>query len=253
MNGMDYVEQYYRDVTALMERIRTGEAEHMRAAADLIAEQVAQDRLVTIWGPGGHSNLAAMEVFFRAGGLMHFNAILDEGTLLSDGALRSMQMERLPGYGSTIIGTYDIGPEDLVVVVNAYGINSACIDAALESKRRGATVIGVSSVQHAENTPEDHVARHPSKQNLHDVVDCHVDTRVPVGDAVVSIEGITQNIGAVSTFANAFTLQSIVILAVEKLAGRGIEPPIWKSGNASGGDAWNNQFMDRFKGKIRYL
>ncbi len=34
---------------------------------------------------------------------MHVDAILDEGTLLSSGALRSMAIERLPGYGRVVI------------------------------------------------------------------------------------------------------------------------------------------------------
>ena len=250
---MDYVLQYYEKVTEYMRRIRDEEADSMKKAAVRIADQVAADRLVHIWGPGGHSNMAAMEVFFRAGGLMHMSAILDGGTLISDGALRSMQIERLPGYGKTIIGTFNIGPDDLVIMVNAYGINSCTIDGALESKNRGADVIGISSVEHAENTPVDHVARHPSKKNLHEVVDIHVDTKVPVGDAVISIEGITQKIGATSTFVNAYALQSIVILTIEELAARGVEPPIWRSGNASGGDEWNNRFIERFKGRVRYM
>ncbi|WP_218013661.1 hypothetical protein [Georgenia sp. 311] len=32
-----------------------------------MAEPVAADRLVHVYGPGGHSNLASQEVFFRAG------------------------------------------------------------------------------------------------------------------------------------------------------------------------------------------
>src|SRR5690606_23386339 len=115
-------------------------------------------------------------VFFRAGGLMHVSAILDEGTLLSSGALRSMAVERLPGYGRIVIERAGIGIDDVLILVNAYGINAALIDAALTARARGATVIGVSSRGHAEQTAADHPARHPSGANLHDVVDLHIDT-----------------------------------------------------------------------------
>ena len=80
-----------------------------------------------------------------------------------------------------------------------------------------------------------------------------MDTKIPVGDALVQVEGASQPTGALSTFANSFTLQSIVIQVVEKLAAEGVDPPLWKSGNASGGDEWNQKFFDRFRGKIRYL
>jgi len=54
-----------------------------------------------------------------------------------------MQTERLPGYGKIVVEDYGIGEGDLLWIVNAYGINSATIDAALTAKAHGAKVIGV--------------------------------------------------------------------------------------------------------------
>ncbi|HUH76250.1 MAG TPA: SIS domain-containing protein, partial [Devosia sp.] len=128
-------EQYLEATTALMRRILVEERASLDRAATRVADQVAADRLVHVYGPGGHSNLAAQEIFFRAGGLMHISAILDEGTLLSNGALRSMAIERTPGYGKVVIADQTLGKGDLLILVNAYGINAALIDAALEARR----------------------------------------------------------------------------------------------------------------------
>ena len=244
---------YLRTVTGLLERIHAEEHDSIGRAARAVAAQVRQDRLVHIFGPGGHSNLAAQEVFFRAGGLMHVSAILDEGTLLSNGALRSMAIERTPGYGRVVIADRRLGPGDLLILVNAYGINAALIDAAIEAKRRGVFLIGVSSRAHATNTSPDHPARHPTKQNLHDVVDIAIDTKVEIGDAVVEMEGMGQPIAAISTFANAFALNCLVIRTVAKLVERGVEPPVWRSGNAPGGDEANARFIARFHDRVRSL
>ena len=78
-------ETYLAGVVDLMRAIHEQEKGAMEAAARRMAKQIASDRLIHIYGPGGHSNLASQELFFRAGGLMHINAILDEGTLLSNG------------------------------------------------------------------------------------------------------------------------------------------------------------------------
>jgi uncharacterized phosphosugar-binding protein len=244
---------YLADVQALMARILAEETAPMERAAERLAAQIAADRLVHIYGPGGHSNLASQEIFFRAGGLMHVSAILDEGTLLSNGALRSMAIERTPGYGRVVIADRRLGPDDLLILVNAYGINAALIDAALEARARGVFLIGVSSRAHASNTAPDHPARHPTKQNLHDVVDIAIDCKVPIGDALVRIEGVGEPLAAVSTFANAFALNCLVIRTVARLAAMGVEPPIWRSGNAPGGDAANARFVDRFRGRVRSL
>ncbi|WEX08763.1 SIS domain-containing protein [Chelativorans sp. AA-79] len=244
---------YLSQAHALMQRILDEEREPMDAAAARLADQIAADRLVHIFGPGGHSNLATQEVFFRAGGLMHISAILDEGTLLSNGALRSMAMERTPGYGRVVISNARLGEADVLILANAYGINAALIDAALEARSRGAFLIGVSSRGHAENTASDHPARHPSKQNLHHVADIAIDTKVPIGDAVVRVPGMGEGIAAISTFANAFALNCLVIRTVAKLVERGIEPPVWRSGNAPGGDEANARFIARFRDRVRAL
>ena len=258
---MDYImlqqgsvmDMYYKEVIGIIDDIHNTEKERILQCARVIADQVEKDRLVYIWGPGGHSNLAAMEIFFRAGGLMHVSAILNQETMLNDGAMKSMQVERLPGYGKIVVNDYGIGEGDLLIVANAYGINSATIDAALTAKENGATVIGICSHEHSANTPVDHVARHPSKKNLQDVVDYTVDCKIKVGDAVLTIPGFEQKIGALSTFANAYVLNCIVVEAINMMVNDGINPPVWRSGNCAGGDEWNNQFLARFRDRVRCL
>ncbi len=244
---------YLAETQALMRAILEEERDALDHAAAKVADQIAADRLVHIYGPGGHSNLASQEIFFRAGGLMHVSAILDEGTLLSGGALRSMAIERTPGYGRVVIADWGLGAGDLLILANAYGINAALIDAAIEARARGVFLIGFSSRRHAERTSPDHPARHPTKQNLHDLVDIAIDTKVEIGDALVSVPGLSERIAAGSTFANAFALNNLVIRTVAKLAERGIEPPVWRSGNAPGGDAANARFVGRFRHRVRRL
>ncbi len=245
--------QYFGAVTGLMQQILDTEPDAVARVADVLADQIEADRLVHVYGPGGHSNLASQEVFFRAGGLMHVSAILDEGTLMSSGALRSMAIERTPGYGRIVIDDATLGADDVLILVNAYGINAALIDAALRARELGVTTVGVSSREHAENTAPEHPARHPGKQNLHDVVDLHVNTHVPIGDALIQVEGALEKSGASSTFANAFALNWIMLETLERLAGRGVEVPMWRSGNAPGGDEANQRFIARFKGRVRCL
>jgi uncharacterized phosphosugar-binding protein len=184
---------------------------------------------------------------------MHVAAILDEGTLLSSGALRSMAIERTPGYGRIVIEDRGLGDGDLLVLVNAYGINAALIDAALTARERGVRLVGISSREHAEQTAADHPARHPGRANVHDLVDVAIDSKVPVGDAVMDVPGATERIAAISTFTNAYVLNCLVLATVEALIARGIEPPVWRSGNAPGGDAANARFLGRFRGRVRAL
>ena len=69
-----------------------------------------------------------------------------------------MAIERTPGYGKVVIEDQRLGEGDLLILANAYGINSALIDAALTARERGVFVIGVSS-----NTCRSNSARPPGK------------------------------------------------------------------------------------------
>jgi uncharacterized phosphosugar-binding protein len=69
----------------------------------------------------------------------------------------------------------------------------------------------------------------------------------------VELPGIVEKTGAVSTFANAYTLNWLVQCTIAELQDQGIDPPMWRSGNAPGGDEANNQFVARFKGRVRAL
>lgn len=249
----DIMQEFFDQAVGYLTRIREEERDRIDTVAKVIADQIEKDKLIYIWGPGGHSNMNAMEVFFRAGGLMHVSAILDEGTMLSSGALRSMAIERTPGYGKIVIEDNQIGKGDLLIIANAYGINAACLDAAFTAKALGATTIAITSVGHADNIPADHPARHPSHVNLYKACDYYIDTKVPVGDAVIEIPGIDQKMGAVSTLCNAYTLNCLMMTAAAILGERGVQVPLWKSGNCPGGDEWNDQFISRFKGKVRLM
>jgi len=249
----DIMSAYLEHIVGLLEEIKSEPPERLSLVARLLANHIAKDKLVYLYGPGGHSNMNATEVFFRAGGLMHISAILDEGTMISNGALRSMAVERTPGYGTLVIEDNRLTKGDVLIIANAYGINTACIDAALEAKRLGVTTIAVTSVAHADATPKDHIARHPAALNLYEVCDYYLDSKVKPGDAALQIDGIEPKMGSTSTFANAFLLNSLMMTTAAYLAEMGIEVPVWRSGNAPGGDEWNNQFIERFKGRVRWL
>jgi uncharacterized phosphosugar-binding protein len=237
----------------LMQRIHMEERLPLARAAERMADQIAADRLVHIFAPGGHSNLAAQEIFYRAGCLMHLSPILDEATLLSNGALRSTSNERTLGYGSQVIREWNLGSGDLLLLVNAFGVNAAVIDAALEARQRGVFTVGFTSRTCAVAIPPGHVSRHCSGKNLHEIVDIAIDTKVPLGDAVLTIPDMAERIGSISTFANATALHLLILRAIQALLSRGIEPPVWRSRNAPGGDEVNARFLDRFQERVRFL
>ncbi len=250
MNGMV---KYHQAAARVIETILEKEQEKIKAAAQIFADQIVRGNLINVCGTGGHSFIGAEEMFYRAGGLVPVNPIFETGVSLPPGALRSTSIERTPGFMPGILATYGIKAGQAMVIVNAYGINSATIDTALESKRLGLTTIAFTSPQIALGLAANHPSRHPSGKNLHEIVDVCVDTHVPMGDAAVTLEGLAEKVGPISTIANAFAIECTVVEAIDLLVQRGIEPPIWQSGNSPGGDEHNEKFLAKYTGVIKHL
>lgn len=244
---------YAKYVQDVVEQI-AGEAEAIGRAAELVADAIECDELVHVIGPGGHSNMAVEEVLWRAGGLAPINAILDPGTNVIHGAKRSNIIERCPGYGIRVLDAYGINrPGEVLIIVNAYGINSMTIDVAVEAKKRGLKTIAITSDSFAKIVPQGAPSRHPSGKNLYENVDIYINNHLPVGDACISIEGMEQKMGPMSTFCNCFAIDCLMMKAAEKLIAKGITPPVWMSANMPGGDEANKALEEKYFLRVKHL
>ncbi len=250
---MHPVESYYHAVLDTIERIRAEETAKIQEAGRVIAESIAKGRLLHVFGTGGHSYIAGEEIFYRAGGLVPVDPILDPGVSLAFGAIRTTKVERTPGYAKGILDTYVLNAGDAFILANANGINSVTIDSALEVKKRGLTLIAVTSPSCSRGIPAGHPARHPSNKDLWELADIFIDSKTPTGEALVTIEGCDQKVGPASTIANAFILHSMVVAAVSHLVALGVKPPVWKSANAPGGDEQNRAYLAEHVGRIKHL
>lgn len=230
------------------------ETEALEQAACLCADAIEKDELIHVIGTGGHSNMAVEEVLWRAGGLAPIDAVLDAGTNVIHGAKRSNIIERCPGYGIRVMDAYGLNKAgEVLIIVNAYGINSMTIDVALEARARGLKTIGITSDSFAKIVPKGAPSRHPSGKNLFENVDVYINNHLPEGDACIAIEGMEQPMGPMSTFCNCFAIDCLMLRTAEKLAGKGITPPVWTSANMPGGDAANKTLEEKYFTRIKHL
>jgi uncharacterized phosphosugar-binding protein len=224
--------------------------ESIYKAADLLADTIKRDGLIYIAGAGGHSQIPAMEMFYRAGGLANVSIMFGPGLGLFDAR---PCLERTTGMGKMLMAYHDVQPEDAVIVCNYYGINAATIDIALAAKQRAGAVIGLTSTGFADRTPPDFPARHPSGKNLTDIVDLVLDTHSDKDEQIVSIPGIKQKVGAGSTISAVMIIQLLTIRTIERCSERDIEAPVFMSANIQGGDETNEALLRKYMPRIRHL
>ena len=246
--------QYANTIKSLFDEILS-EEESVKKAAVLVGDSIMRDQVIHVIGPGGHSNMGVEEMFSRAGGFACINAILDPGTNLSHGGPRSMGVERVPGYAIPVLNSYRVGktPGEVMIIINAYGINSMTIDCANEAKKRGVTSIAITSTSFADKIAKDHPSRHPSGANLYQSVDVFINNHLPYGDAIQSVKGCEQNVGPTSTFCNCFVANYLVLETCKYLVSKGYTPPVYRSGNLPGGDEFNKEMVEKYTGKVILL
>ena len=244
----------YLDATvALLRKIEAEQRENIERAADLLVAAIAADRLIHVYGGGGHTTLVMGEMFFRAGGLANINPLMETGLSVFNQALKYLELERCVNYGRSIVKYYRLQPDDVLIIFHNIGINPATIDAALEAKEQGAKIIAVSSSKWQTEMPPDHFIRHPSQKNLFDLADVCIDDYNEVGDCVVRVPGFDTPIAPNSNLIDFFIAHRLEIETVKRCVARGIEPPVCRSANAPGGDEFNARYVAKYSPRVKCL
>lgn len=243
------VDEYLRALRDLIETFRGGQREQLDRAAELVANALAGGGVLHLFGTG-HSHMLAEEIFYRAGGLIPINAMLDSEVVLSGGALRSTETERAAGKAAEIAARYDLRAGDAGVVISNSGRNPAPVEMAKLMKKAGVPVIAVTSL-----APSRTVASlDPPGARLFEVADVVLDTGGAHGDAFLQLSGVPYPVGPTSTVVGAAIVQSLVLLTMEKLLQRGGKVLNLPSANVDGAEtgAVSAEFA-KLRGRIRHL
>ena len=231
--------KYLDEITRLLAQIEADEADVMARASDLVADVICRDGVVHVFGCG-HSHLPALDTFYRAGGLACVSPVLDEDLMLHDGAAKSSRMEKMSGIAVETFRRHSVRPDDVMVVISASGKNAAPVEMLRAAKAAGVSTVAISSSAYRAHGAV-----------LLDEADIPIDCKVPHGDAVIDVGDM--KMGGLSTYASLFILNSVLIEGAKKALARGVEPPIYISGNVEGGTANNIALEERYFGRVKRL
>ncbi|MFH8745857.1 SIS domain-containing protein [Streptomyces rimosus] len=241
--------QYFDAAIELLRRVRDEENERIGAAGTLIADTVEAGGRVFVFG-AGHSSLPAQDTVYRAGGLAIMNLLTVPGVVGVDvrPATLGSALERVDGLAGAVLDTSPLEAGDVLIIISLSGRNSLPVEMAMNARALGLKVIGLTSLAYADETR----SRHVSGTYLKDHCDLVLDSKIPVGDAELTVPGIEAPFAPASTVVTSAIMQSVVATAAGVLADRGIEPPLLRSGNVDGGHDWNGRVMREYADRIYY-
>jgi len=240
-------EEFYNQMIGILGKVRETEMPSIMRAAEWIADSIAADGLVHLFGCG-HSHLLAEDIFYRAGGLVPVNAILESSVMLHEGAVKSSRVERLSGYAELILDNYAVKPGEVLIIISNSGINSLPVEMAMAAKSKGLRVVAVSSEAY-----ENAQSRHPSGKKLKDVADLVIHNHIPYGDALVQLPESPARMASGSTIAGSLILHMLMVTVAERLIEKGLKPPVFVSGNIPGGLEQNQAYIEKYRGRIKHL
>ncbi len=245
--------RYFDQFNKLVQKIEKDELENILAAAKKMADAVEKDKLIYLFGGGGHTCLVMQELFWRAGGLANLCPMIDFSIHPATPAYLYLGHERLHDIGNHLVNYYGVSEGDTILIFHSYGFNPPTIDCALEAKKKGATVIGISSSDWRENYPDDFPVRHKSGKHLFDVADICIDDNVPFGDTVVQIDGFDKPVAGISSIIDFYVAHRLEIECIKECVARGINPPVWTSANVPGGDKINEALREKYNPRVKFL
>ena len=246
---MSIIDQYYSRVSEILAEAFAAERENVEAAAQVLARANEEHRSIFAFGCN-HAGLITLELFYRTGGMVTVNPIRAPGMMLEISPITmTSQMERMPDYGRIILEGEPVKEGDVLIIHSVSGRNAVTIDMAQAAREKGMTVIVVTNM----NTATSVTSRHPSGKMLHDFASILIDNHGDKGDAAIQLEGFAQKLASTSTVVGAALLNAVTARASELLWEKGIEPPVFMSGNIDGGDAYNKAVIAAHKDNIFYM
>src|SRR5699024_4539193 len=176
---------YFKEIHELLKKVEEKESENIVNASQIIADSIANDGVLHVFGCG-HSQMYAMELFYRAGGLVPVNAILTPARSLAPTASFSTFGERQEGLAKLILDAENVKKQDVMLIVSTSGRNSVPIEMAIEAKNKGLKVIVLTSMAFTNEV----TSRHKSGKKLYELADVVLDNHGESGDAALETSSV---------------------------------------------------------------
>jgi uncharacterized phosphosugar-binding protein len=195
--------------------------------ADLFAETIGRGQLVHLFG-SGHSRIAVEEMWPRYGSFPGFNPIVELSLTFhnlvvgANGQRQAMFLENVPGLAARILRNYAFQEGDSALVVSSSGCNIVPVEIAEGLRQRGVQTVALVSRAHLDAS----TSKRPDGKKLTDFATVVLDTGAPVGDAMVTVDGLDTPVAPGSTVGGCAVVNAVKAEVAARLVRSGHPPKV---------------------------
>ena len=228
---MTPTQSYLEHCSGILQAVAAQE-EPIQSAAQIFARTILAGRMVHVFG-SGHSRIMVEEMWPRYGSFPGWNPLVELSLSFhnlvvgANGQRQAMFLENVSGLADRILRNFDLEPIDSALIISSSGCNVVPIEMAEGFKLRGIPVVSIISVKHSLAS----TSKRADGKKLGDFSDIVLDTGAPVGDAMVTIEGLDTPVAPGSTVGGCLLVNSIKAEVARLLTQAG-QPPKVLSGAA---------------------
>lgn len=233
---MSRMHEYLRRCNDLLQAVG-GQTDAIGQVADHFASTILAGRMVHVFG-SGHSRIMVEEMWPRYGSFPGFHPMVElslsfhHPVVGSNGQRQAMYLENVAGFAERILRNYEFSPVDSALVISSSGCNRVPIEIAEGFQQRGVYVAALVSQAHCEGSR----SHRADGRKLPDFADQVLDTGAPLGDAMVTIEGLETPVAPGSTVGGCLVVNCLKAEIAARLVEAGHPPRVLTAGALIGAE-----------------
>lgn len=231
---MNLTEEYLLKTESILETIRL-QQNHLRKAAEWFAASILAGRVVHVFG-SGHSRIMVEEMWPRYGSFAGFNPIVElsltyhNNVVGTNGQRQAMFLENVSGLAARILRNFGLDKRDTAFIISSSGCNVVPVEMAELFQQQGIKVVALVTSQHMHGS----TSKRKDGKKLADFADLVLDTGAPLGDSMITVDGLETPVSPGSTVGGAVIVNCIKAELARLLTEAGQPPFVLTAGAVVG-------------------
>jgi uncharacterized phosphosugar-binding protein len=190
--------------------------------------------------------MMAEEAYPRIGAVAGFRPVVElavtffHNVVGPNGLRQTLFLERVPDYGRLIFQELEARPGDAVIVFSSSGSELIIVDFVRSALEAGLPVVGVTSLEYSARV----AGERRDALRLADMATVVIDNGVPVGDALVAVDGVAERVAPSASILNLAVMDEITVATAQALADRGTPPIVFSSPHLAGGEVAEQRMLE---------